>query len=104
MCLALNYETEQRTVQARFSTVLKILPQGGVGVGCGGEVGGRLVVLWQEKDHGRHTLEQIRQIDFNPLCVVHVSFCGLTKGLSPKICLLGVCVIINKRSFEPFCV
>ena len=32
-------------------------------------------------------------------------FCGLTKGISPKICILCVCVkILNKRSFEPFCV
>ena len=31
-------------------------------------------------------------------------FCGLTKGISLKICILCVCVIINKHSFEPFCV
>ena len=29
-------------------------------------------------------------------------FCSLTKGISPKICILCVRVIINKRSFEPF--
>ena len=62
------------------------------------------MVLWQEKDHGRHTSEHIRLIDFNPLSVVQVSFCGLTKGMSPEICILGVRVIIDKRSFEPFCV
>ena len=28
--------------------------------------------------------------------------CNLTKGITPKICRLCVCVIINKRSFEPF--
>ena len=33
-----------------------------------------------------------------------VSFCGLTKGISPKICILCVRVKTNKRSFEPFCV
>ena len=33
-----------------------------------------------------------------------MSFCGLTKGISPKICILCVRVIINERSFEPFCV
>ena len=33
-----------------------------------------------------------------------MSFCGLTKGISPKMCILCVCVQINKRSFEPFCV
>ena len=33
-----------------------------------------------------------------------VSFCGLTKGISPKFCILCVRLIINKRSFEPFCV
>ena len=31
-----------------------------------------------------------------------MSFCSLTKGISPKSCKLCVCVIINKRSFEPF--
>ena len=30
-------------------------------------------------------------------------FCGLIKGISPKICILCVRVKINKRSFEPFC-
>ena len=29
-------------------------------------------------------------------------FCGLTKGISPKMCILCVCVITNNRSFEPF--
>ena len=33
-----------------------------------------------------------------------VSFIGLIKGISPKICMLCVRVKINKRSFEPFCV
>ena len=32
-----------------------------------------------------------------------LSFCGLTKGISPKICILYVQVKINKSSFEPFC-
>ena len=31
-----------------------------------------------------------------------VSFCSLTKGISPKICILRVHVKINKPSFEPF--
>ena len=31
-------------------------------------------------------------------------FCGLIKGISPKICILCVRAKINKRSFEPFCV
>ena len=33
-----------------------------------------------------------------------MSFYGLIKGISPKICILCVSVKINKRSFEPFCV
>ena len=33
-----------------------------------------------------------------------MSFCGLIKGISPKMCILCVRVKINKRSFEPFCV
>ena len=33
---------------------------------------------------------------------IKVSFCSLTKGITLKICRLCVCVIINKRSFEPF--
>ena len=33
-----------------------------------------------------------------------MSFCGLTKVISPKICILCVCVKINKHLFEPFCV
>ena len=31
-----------------------------------------------------------------------MSFWSLTKGITPKICSLCVCVLINKRSFEPF--
>ena len=31
-----------------------------------------------------------------------MSFCSLTKRITPKISKLCVCVIINKRSFEPF--
>ena len=31
-----------------------------------------------------------------------MSFCSLAKGSFPKICRLCVCVLINKRSFEPF--
>ena len=31
-------------------------------------------------------------------------FVALPKGISPKICILCVCVKIYKRSFEPFCV
>ena len=31
-----------------------------------------------------------------------MSFCSLTKGITPKICRLCVCVLINKRAFEPF--
>ena len=30
-----------------------------------------------------------------------MSFCSLTKGIALKICRLRVCVLINKRSFEP---
>ena len=33
-----------------------------------------------------------------------MSFCGLIKGISPKVCILCVRVKINKRSLEPFCV
>ena len=33
-----------------------------------------------------------------------MSFCGLIKGIFPKICILCVRVKINKRSFELFCV
>ena len=36
-----------------------------------------------------------------PLTVVSVLFCSLTKGITPKICRLYVYVVINKRSFEP---
>ena len=43
-------------------------------------------------------------ISFNHLSVVSVLFCGLTKGISLKICMLCVRVKINKCSFEPFCV
>ena len=31
-----------------------------------------------------------------------MSFCSLTKGITPKICRLCFCVLINHRSFEPF--
>ena len=31
-----------------------------------------------------------------------MSFCGLIKWISPKMCILCVRVKINKRSFEPF--
>ena len=31
-----------------------------------------------------------------------MSFCSFAKGLPRNICRLRVCVIINKRSFEPF--
>ena len=31
-----------------------------------------------------------------------MSFCSLTKGITPTICRVCVCVLINKRSFEPF--
>ena len=41
-------------------------------------------------------------IVFSRLTVAQVSFCGLTKGITPKICRLCVCVIINKCSFEAF--
>ena len=37
------------------------------------------------------------------LTIYLLSFCGLTKGISPKICILYVRVKINKSSFEPFC-
>ena len=33
-----------------------------------------------------------------------MSFCGLIKGISQKMCILCVRVKIDKRSFEPFCV
>ena len=29
-----------------------------------------------------------------------MSLCSLSKGITPKICRLWVCVIINKRTFE----
>ena len=38
------------------------------------------------------------------LTIYLLSFCGLTNGISPKICILCVRVKINKHSFEPFCV
>ena len=41
-------------------------------------------------------------IVFNRLTVAVMSFCSSTKGISPKICRLCVCVIINRRSFEAF--
>ena len=31
-----------------------------------------------------------------------MSFCSLTKAITPKLCRLCVCVMINKHSFEPF--
>ena len=37
------------------------------------------------------------------LTIYLLSFCGLTKGISLKICILYVRVKINKSSFEPFC-
>ena len=33
---------------------------------------------------------------------VSVSFCSLTKRITPKMCRFCVCVLINKRSFEAF--
>ena len=39
-------------------------------------------------------------IVFDRLTVVYVSFCRLTKGITPKICRLCIYVIIHKRSFE----
>ena len=39
---------------------------------------------------------------FDRLSVVHESFWGLIKGISPKMCILCARVKINKRSFEPF--
>jgi len=33
-----------------------------------------------------------------------VSFCGLIKAISTKLCVLCVRIKINNRSFEPFCV
>ena len=49
----------------------------------------------------RHKLNQTKIfLSFFSLSVV--SFCDLTKGISPKICILCVRVKINKRSFEPF--
>ena len=41
-------------------------------------------------------------IIFNRSTVVQVSFCCLTKAISPKIDRLCVCVIINTRLLEPF--
>ena len=41
-------------------------------------------------------------IVFRHLTVVQVSSCSLTEWITPKICRLCVCVLINKRSFEPF--
>ena len=35
---------------------------------------------------------------------INVSFCGLIKEISRKMCILCVRVQINKRSFQPFCV
>ena len=39
---------------------------------------------------------------FSSFLTVYLSFCGLIKGISPKMCILCVRVKINKRSFEPF--
>ena len=36
------------------------------------------------------------------LTLVYVSFCCLTKVITPIICRLCVCVLTSKRSFEPF--
>ena len=41
-------------------------------------------------------------IIFNCLTFVEVLFCGLMKGISLKICILCVRVILNKHSCEPF--
>ena len=30
-----------------------------------------------------------------------MSFCSATKGITPHICRLCVCVLINEHSFEP---
>ena len=53
----------------------------------------------QKQDKKKKTLSFF--IVFNHVSVAEVSFCGLTKGISPKICIR---VKINKHSFEPFCV
>ena len=41
-------------------------------------------------------------IGFNHLTVVKVLFCSLTKGITPKISKLCVCVLINNPSFKSF--
>ena len=42
-------------------------------------------------------------IVFNRLTVAYkLSFCSLTKVITPKMCKLCACVTINKRSFESF--
>ena len=58
-------------------------------------------VLWS------HSLFQVAN-EADDIChsvgptVAQVSFCSLAEGITPKICRLCVCVVINKRSFEPF--
>ena len=41
-------------------------------------------------------------IIFNRLTVVQMLFGSLKRDITPKICRLCVCVLINKRSFKPF--
>ena len=48
-------------------------------------------------DDNRPTSERRNKYIFSSL-----KFCGLIKGMSPKMCTLCVRVKINKRSFVPF--
>ena len=61
----------------------------------------------REKKNSAQKKEVISHLSFfivfnRGLTVVKVSFCSLTKGITPKMCRLCIYVIINKRSFEPF--
>ena len=66
----------------------------------------RLILYKNKTIHNKNKIGLLPSffIVFDRLSVVQMSFCGLIKGISPKICILCVRVKINKRSFEPFCV
>ena len=49
------------------------------------------------------TLKDVRNDEQSLSQLIEVTvLCGFTKGITPKMCRLCVCVLINKRSFEPF--
>ena len=52
--------------------------------------------------HLFHRLTVCLTVVFLFLFFVFLFFFSPTKGITPKICRVCVCVLINKHSFEPF--